>query len=369
MSQDNYHKIDPGADERMKSYLQKIATGPTMSKDLSGSEAEDALTLVLNGTVSQIRSAVFLVSARMKRETQEENIGYWRALDKTALRQEVQLDTLLQVADPFDGFNRVPYFGFYAIPVIAAMGLPAYGHSSMPLPPKFGFTFENILTGHYGLPENTSLDRRGKLIEEFEFGYLGLQQSHPRLDALRELRREIVKRPMLATWEKMLMPLQARRENFLATTYFHRGYETDMLAIAKLSQFSKTVLGNGLESCTLFGVHKPAKIFIESGEQEPEERTLKLETMFDDPTAKKIAAAYETLKTETATLSTLAEMGESALKGNPVPAAPLISCQAGTLCYLSGQFPDPQTGYNAAATILKSGAAHKNLMRYIEAAR
>ena len=108
MSQDNYHKIDPGADKRMKSYLQKIATGPTMSKDLSGAEAEDALTLVLNGTVSQIRSAVFLVSARMKRETQEENIGYWRALDKTALRQDVQLDKLLQVADPFDGFNRVP---------------------------------------------------------------------------------------------------------------------------------------------------------------------------------------------------------------------------------------------------------------------
>jgi anthranilate phosphoribosyltransferase len=369
VDQDNNHKIDAGADERMRGYLQKIATGPTMSKDLSEAEAEDALSLVLDGSVSQIRSGVFLVSARMKRETQEENIGYWRALDKTALRQDVQLDTLLQMADPFDGFNRAPYFGFYAIPVIAAMGLPAYGHSSMPLPPKFGVTFENILTGHYGLPENTGLDRRGHLIEEFGFGYLGLQQSHPRLDALRELRKEIVKRPMLATWEKMLMPLKARKENFLATTYFHRGYETDMLAIARLSQFSKTVLGNGLESCVLFGVHKPAKIFIESGEQGPEERTLKLETMFDVPTAKKIATAYEALKAETATLSNLAAMGESALKGNPIPSAPLIACQAGTLCHLFGQFPDPQTGYNAAEAVLQSGAAHKNLMRYIEAAR
>ena len=34
-------------DNRMKSYLQKIATGPKMSKNLTEIEAEDALTLIL----------------------------------------------------------------------------------------------------------------------------------------------------------------------------------------------------------------------------------------------------------------------------------------------------------------------------------
>lgn len=359
----------PSADERMKQYLQKIATGPTMSKDLSEAEAEDGLSLILEGNVSQVRAAIFLVAARMKRETQQENIGYWQALDKTTLRQEVQLDQLLQVADPFDGFNRVPYFGFYAIPAVSAMGLPAYGHSSRPLPPKFGITFEKILIDHYGLPEIADIEQRAELIEEFRFGYLGLQQSHPRLDDLRELRKEIVKRPMLSTLEKMLMPLKARKENYLATTYFHRGYETDMLAIARLSQFDKTVLGNGMESCTLFGVHKPAKIFIESGDKEPEEKTLELKTMFNHTTAKKITEAYEALKPETATLAGIAKMGESALKGNPVPSAPLIACQAGTLCSLFGITPDPQTGYNAAEEIMQTAAPYENLMRFITAAR
>ena len=368
-SKNQSHPKTPGPAERMKGYLQKIATGPKMSKDLTEAEAEDGLTLVLEDAVSQIRSAVFLVSARMKRETQQENIGYWRALDKSTLRQDIQLDSLLQVADPFDGFNRVPYFGFYAIPVISAMGLPAYGHSSMPQPPKFGITFENILIDHYGLPENTSLDRRVKLIEEFGFGYLGLQQSHPQLDRLKDLRKEIVKRPMLATWEKMLMPLKARKENFLATTYFHRGYEIDMLKIAQLSQFSKTILGNGVEGATLFGVIKATKTFIESGDKEPEEKSLELKTMFNATTAQKIADAYEALKPETATLASLAEMGESALKGNIVASAPLIACQAGTLCHLFGLFPDPQTGFNAAEEIMQTGAPDKNLMRYIEAAR
>ena len=82
----------PIADSRMKSYLEKIATGPKMSKDLTAAEAEDALTLILEEKVSKVRSAVFLIAARMKLETLEENIGYWRAMDKTTVRYPIYLD-------------------------------------------------------------------------------------------------------------------------------------------------------------------------------------------------------------------------------------------------------------------------------------
>ena len=64
-------------DNRMKSYLQKIATGPKMSKDLTEMEAEDVLDLILKKKVSKVQSAVFLIAARMKLETLDENIGYW----------------------------------------------------------------------------------------------------------------------------------------------------------------------------------------------------------------------------------------------------------------------------------------------------
>jgi len=78
-----------------------------MSKDLTEVEAEDALTLILKDEVSKVKSGVFLIAARMKLETLEENIGYWKAMDKTTIRHPIQLDQLLQIADPFDGFNRV----------------------------------------------------------------------------------------------------------------------------------------------------------------------------------------------------------------------------------------------------------------------
>ena len=140
--------------ERIKTYIGKIATGPNQSKDLTEEEADDALTLILNGAVSPVQSAILLIAARMKRETLEENIGYWRAMDRTTHKYLVQVDRLLQVADPFDGFNRVSYFGFYTLPVIAALGLPAFGHSALSLPPKFGITFQDIAHQHYKVPSD-----------------------------------------------------------------------------------------------------------------------------------------------------------------------------------------------------------------------
>ena len=141
--------IERSPEDRMKGYLQKIAAGPKLSKDLTEEEAEDALSLILDGKASQLRIGVFLIAARMKIETVPENIGYWRALQKRIPLQKIGLNKLLQISDPFDGFQRIPYFGFYAIPVIAEMGLPVYGHSALPLPPKLGITFEDLLVNHY----------------------------------------------------------------------------------------------------------------------------------------------------------------------------------------------------------------------------
>ena len=63
---------------RMKDYLNKIAAGPRLSKDLTEAEAEDALSLILDNKVSKTQAGVFLIAARMKLETLPENIGYWR---------------------------------------------------------------------------------------------------------------------------------------------------------------------------------------------------------------------------------------------------------------------------------------------------
>ncbi|MEE1551311.1 MAG: hypothetical protein V1244_06770, partial [Nitrospinaceae bacterium] len=359
----------PG-DDRMKGYLQKIATGPRMSKNLTETEAEDALNLILKGEVSAVRAAVFLVAARMKMETLEENIGYWRALDKTTIRTAVPLDRLIQIADPFDGFNRVPYFGLYIPPTLAAMGLPACGNSAPSLPPKLGITFENILTRHYGIPSTGTHQQRIKLIKELRFGYINMQEAHPSLERLRNLRGEIVKRTMLSTMEKMLMPLQAQAGgNFLATGYFHHGYEVPMMAVARLSGFDCTLVGNGMEGTTLYGVHKPATVFVDSGNSEPKEVQFDLEKMFLKKTVSEISSTYEGLKGEEYDLTKLTAWGEAALKNGAGPAAPLIACQAGILFHLTGSSLSFQEGYDTARNTLYSGTCYNKFMNFVDRCR
>jgi len=351
-------------ENRMQSYLQKIAAGPKLSKDLTEEEAEDALSLILDGEVSEVRMGVFLIAARMKVETVPENIGYWRALQKKINPRKIALNNLLQIADPFDGFQRIPYFGFYAIPVLAELGLPTYGHSALPLPPKFGITFDELLVNHYQFPKSGNC--RIKKIEKFKFGYLSTADTHPTLENLRSIRTEIVKRPMLATLEKILMPLQAESKNYLATTYFHRGYEVSLTEIGKLSEFDRVIVGNGMEGTTLFGVHKEAKIFIQNGDSEAQPRTLKFSEMYQEETAKQITESHEALKEIESKRETLAEIGESALKNGKGPAAIQIASQAACLSNLSDIFKIPQEGFDAALKVLKSGVCYEKLMQWIK---
>jgi anthranilate phosphoribosyltransferase len=351
---------------RMKAYLQKIAAGPKLSKDLTEDEAEDALAMILDGKVSEVRMGVFLIAARMKVETVPENIGYWRALQKRMTIRKMALNNLLQIADPFDGFQRTPYFGFYVIPVIAELGLPTYGHSALPLPPKFGITFEDLLVNHYQLTTSENGEQRIKKIEKFKFGYLRTFDTLPALENLRSIRTEIVKRPMLATLEKILMPLQAKGHNFLATTYFHRGYEVSLTEIGKLSAFDRVIVGNGMEGTTLFGVHKEAKVFIQNEDGEAQSHTLKYLEMYQEKVAKQIIESHETLKEIESKLETLTDLGESALKNGKGPAAIQIASQAACLGNLSDIFKTPQEGFDAALKVLQSGACYEKLMQWIK---
>jgi anthranilate phosphoribosyltransferase len=336
-----------------------------MSKDLTRDEAEDALSLILNDEVSNERAAVFLIAARMKLETLEENIGYWKALDATTVSQEVKFDKLVQVAEAFDGFERTPIFTFYTTPLLAEMDLPAYGHSALPLPPKFGITFEDLLVNHYGVSADQTFEYRKTLIEKFGFGYLSTQQSHPKLDALKDLRTEIVKRPMLSTMEKMLMPLTAK-SNYLATNYFHPGYEESMLAVAALGGWDIAVVGNGMEGSILYGVHKTAKLFVHLNKIGVQEKKLDASREMGSSTAQQIQEAYEALKQTSASREQVAELGEQALQGKGGPAEPLIAYQAATLGYLFGRFQDVPSGYQTAHLILQSGNCYDKLVNYLK---
>ena len=64
----------------MRSILQRIATGPELSKDISREEACAGMRLILDGKVDPVQAGVFLIALRMKRETDDENRGLLDAI-------------------------------------------------------------------------------------------------------------------------------------------------------------------------------------------------------------------------------------------------------------------------------------------------
>lgn len=52
----------------MRHVLNRIATGPELSKDLSVDQAREAMGWILQGKVDPVQTAVFLIELRMKRD-------------------------------------------------------------------------------------------------------------------------------------------------------------------------------------------------------------------------------------------------------------------------------------------------------------
>ena len=92
----------------MRQYIQKIATGPELSKDLSREEARDGMRLILSGDADPVQAAIFLIALRMKRETMPENLGVLDAL----------LDQTRQATTTGDGCLRHPFFRQCSLPAV-----------------------------------------------------------------------------------------------------------------------------------------------------------------------------------------------------------------------------------------------------------
>jgi anthranilate phosphoribosyltransferase len=59
----------------MRSIIQRIATGPELSKDISVEEARIGMQAILDAEVDPVQAGIFMIALRMKRETDDEQRG------------------------------------------------------------------------------------------------------------------------------------------------------------------------------------------------------------------------------------------------------------------------------------------------------
>ncbi len=235
------------SEELMKSVIQRVATGPELSKNISREEAKASMNSILNREVSDIRSAIFFIALRMKRETDDENLGVQDAINEHTSQITCTLDNVINIADPYDGYTRNIPSSLYILPLLAELGFPSFSQGVESVGPKYGCTHHKILklAGlNVLLSDKEVCDRLEN--KKIGWGYIDQSVFAPKLYELKDLRSEIIKRPVITTIEVLANPIKAKRTHFV-TGYVHKPYPPIYLMLARNAGFDSSIVIRGTE--------------------------------------------------------------------------------------------------------------------------
>lgn len=254
----------------MRSYIQLVATGPELSKSLDSAQAEDAMGIILRGEADPVRQGIFLIALRMKRETDEENLGVMNAIHGVMRTARAESSVVLAMADPFNGFLRsVPATPFVPA-VLAACGLPAYIHGIHTTGPKYGVTPRMILDAA-GCPVDLDVDAARDRLDDPDRGWTYIDQRRyaPPLHDLMALRDAMVKRSCLSTIEVVLKPLSGAERTHLVTGFVHKAYPPVYGALAAHAGFDGAAIVRGVEGGCIPSLSQLSRYFSCRGSGEP----------------------------------------------------------------------------------------------------
>lgn len=199
--------------------------------ELSEEQAYKAAQLCLNqGEEKQPEYLIasFLELQRVKRETFLENKNFFQALYDTSKRIKVNTPYLLDIGEAYDGLARSPILSPFMAATLAACNIPTLLHTTQALAPKFGLTPKDIIE-HAGGKVHSLQDVTMNFDQENtlapKWAIITQEEYFPEVHQLKQMRQEMVKRPFLATFERLLQPVQPQNGSlFLATGYTHTDY-------------------------------------------------------------------------------------------------------------------------------------------------
>lgn len=246
----------------MRSIIQRIATGPELSKDISFDEARLGMRAILDNAVDPVQAAIFLIALRMKRETDDENLGVFEAIREVSTVVTADVDELMDVADPYDGYNRSLPPSPFLPALLAACGIPAVSHGVEKVGPKYGITHRQVLRAA-GVNVDLSPQAAAARIADPMIGWAYVDQSRyaPRLHELTALRSLIVKRPAITTVETLVGPIRARKATHTLTGYVHKPYPRIYAMLARHAGFDSALIVRGVEGGVIPSLRQEGKLF------------------------------------------------------------------------------------------------------------
>lgn len=330
--------------------IKKVATGPHLSKDLSTEELVAVMQEILSGDADEVRAATFLIALRMKGETNAENLGVLQALQQHTDQLHVAVADLLIYSDPFNGFTRHCPMSVFMLPILAAAGLPVISQGVQSMGPKFGVTHAQVLHAA-GLTQHSLATAKARLEDPaIAWAYVDQSVASPAVFQLQQLRERIIKRPTIATLEKMLMPLRGER-NHLMIGFVHKAYPSLLGWLVNHSDFDTAMIMRGIEGGVIPTLREPSKHYqvlqseLSEWPLDPQDFAIEQTTRGVQPNADKVTAA-ETL-----------EQGMQALNGKQGPARDSLIYGAAAALWHCGLHADALSAANYVRALLDSGKA------------
>ncbi len=333
--------------------IKKIATGPHLSKDLTVQESQAAMAEILSGHADPVQAAIFFISLRIKRETNNENLGIYTALQAETKQYEADVDQLLLIADPFNGFNRHCPISAFLPAVLAAAGLPTVSQGVAEMGPKFGVTHSQVLQ-EAGINTGLTTEKAKDRVNQADVGwaYLDQAQASPTLFALQDLRTRMIKRPSLATLEKMILAIKAKHKTHLQIGFVHKAYPAVLAWMAHHAGFESALIVRGIEGGILPTLRETANCF--------QSYTEKAEPSVIDPKAFGIEqdtrGVLPITNDEVSAIETV-ELGMKALAGKSGPAFDSLVYGAALALWHCQVYTTQAAAADHVKQLIKSGKA------------
>lgn len=219
--------------------------------NLSYEEALDAIKHLFDDTPDYLKGS-FLEAERLKRETFEENSAFLKVLKGQVTSVKIDTPILIDLGDCYDGCNRFTNLNLFLAPLLASLGYPCLVHSVDVVAPKEGITHHQVLKQAKKDPLKSINEIKTNLENpDIYWGHLDQEIYHKELFDLKKIRKEMVKRPFLATFEKMLQPFVASK-NYLMTQYTHKHYKLEISKLVnEFCQFETALHVKGMEGTTM----------------------------------------------------------------------------------------------------------------------
>lgn len=312
----------------MRSIIQRIATGPDMSKNISRQEAKAGMLAILDNQVDPVQAAIFLIALRMKRETDDENLGVLDAIRDRTNSVTADVDEVFDLSDPYNGYNRTLPAAPFLPAVLAACGVATVSHGVETMSPKFGITHHRVLKAA-GIPIDLSVQQvAGQLANtEIGWGYVDQKAYCPALHALTDLRSNIIKRQAITTVEVLTGPVRGQQKTHYMSGYVHKPYTRVYAMLARASGFDSCLMIRGVEGGITPSLRQTGKVFYyhDKGEEQAQdfnpvdigiEQSVRATPLPDDlpprPESEDVGASFDAV----AVAKMTADAGMAALNGD-----------------------------------------------------